>query len=190
MEIAQCVACHEKLGDYEDALCKDCWLKWCWRDSLENPKIKKFMNHTEDEIQDDAIIWLRKRLEELEQIPKKEYWYYLVWTHKDDYPITKILENIRKLVVRAKKLGAFYIDISLEHGEEKGREHYNMRIKSYKMIPKNRFKHYEKYGSINYQAIHLHTLENWTNVGNYCKKENSIEILLDEKKCEGETQTL
>lgn len=117
-------------------------------------------------------------IEQEESKPKKEYWYYLVWTLAPSHTIDEVKANINLLANRS--LGIFYLDVSLEHGDINGREHYNMRIKSYRPIKKQRFSHYERVGKINYQTIRKHTEENWMAVGNYCSKENEIQVLIDE----------
>lgn len=106
---------------------------------------------------------------------QKEYWYYLVWTHNDDHTIQEVYTNIEKLVGRSEKLGIYFLDVSYEKDSAKnGREHYNMRIRSNKAIPKNRFSHYEKCGHIHYQPIRKKEEDNWNNLGNYCSKETKI----------------
>lgn len=109
---------------------------------------------------------------------KSEYWYYLVWTKGPNVKIETVRNNIDKLLKRKDKLGIFYCDISFEHGDISGREHYNMRLKTRGPMPKNRISHYEKSGKINYQPIKKRSDENWNNIGNYCNKENPVEQLL------------
>lgn len=135
----------------------------------------------------DGQSWAKYRLDEKRMwtyLPKepepdrpKEYWYYWVWSLAPNYTIEDVRSNIDKFI--ACKLGIFYCDISLEHGEKTGREHYNMRIKAHKCIKGQRVKRYEKAGKIHKQTIRKQTQENWDNVGTYCTKENDIQILID-----------
>ncbi len=110
---------------------------------------------------------------------EKEYWYYLVWTLRPGFQIGQVRTYISKVEDRCNTLGIFYMDISYESENGSIREHYNMRIKSHKMVAKSRFAFYEKAGHIHYQPIKLKTDANWNNVGNYISKENLIEVLIE-----------
>lgn len=134
---------------------------------------------------EDRLIWRVKDkkwflYDVVRGIPERqrEYWYYWVWTLAPNHSIEEVRANIDKFV--ACDLGIYYCDISFEHGEETGREHYNMRIRSHKCIKAQRVKRYEKAGKINRQTIRKQTESNWDNVGNYCSKENEIEVLVDQ----------
>lgn len=121
--------------------------------------------------------WYLYGVDETEPRAAKDFWYYWVWTLAPNHKIEEVRANIEKFANR--NLGIYYMDISLEHGDTNGREHYNMRIKSRQCIKGQRVKPYERTGKINRQTIRKHTEENWDSVGNYCSKENDIEILIN-----------
>lgn len=123
-------------------------------------------------------IWCYDPFEVPVEEPKtKEYWYYWVWTLAPNHNIDEVRSNIERFINCDLKI--YYCDISFEHGDKNGREHYNMRIKAHKAIKGQRIRRYEKAGKINRQTIRKRTQENWDNVGNYCSKENEIEVLID-----------
>lgn len=180
----------EQLWKYDTWICSTCGqcslnyprIGWSTLDN-EILCIECFLSeHNSHDLLCNAYIdenrFIRLSKPEIEDIPtEKEYWYYWVWTLAPNRKIEEVRTNIDKLVGR--DLGIFYLDISFEHGEKSGREHYNMRIKSSRCIKAQRVKQYEKCGKIHKQTIRVHTEENWMAVGNYCSKENEIEILIN-----------
>lgn len=169
-----CEMCRRSSQDYPNIgwdpmenkiVCIECFLHW----HEETDILGRW------HIGEDRIITCHKP-EVVEEVKDREYWYYWVWTLAPNHTIEEVRSNIEKFVNCDH--GFIYVDISLEHGDESGREHYNMRIRSRKCIKAQRVRRYEKAGKINRQTIRKHTEENWDNVGNYVTKENPIEVLV------------
>ena len=107
----------------------------------------------------------------------KEYWYFLTWTHNDNHSIEDVWLNMKKFSER--DMGFLYLDCVLEHGEESGRAHYHMRVKTTRPIKKQKVQHYTKVGTIDFITIRKHTRENWENLAGYMSKESEIIILFE-----------
>lgn len=108
---------------------------------------------------------------------RKEYWYFLTWTHNDNHTIQDVRTNIDLFVKR--DLGIIACDIVLERGEVSGREHIHMRLKTSKSLKKQRVGHYQKVGHIDFVVIKKHTQLNWDDkLAGYMSKEHEIEALV------------
>lgn len=116
-------------------------------------------------------------VDRIRQVPEKEYWYFLRWSHNNGYTIGDVRTNIDKFVTR-EALGIIACDIVLEHGEKKGRAHYHMRLKTTRPLKKQKLDTYARMGFIHYQPVHKHTQENWDNIRNYMSKESELECLV------------
>jgi len=106
---------------------------------------------------------------------KKEYWYFLTWTHNDNHTIDDVWANIERF--KNRELGFLFVDCVLEHGDGNGREHYHMRIKSSKLIKKQYIQHYTRVGHIDFVTIRKHTQGNWENLEGYMSKETAPIVL-------------
>lgn len=109
---------------------------------------------------------------------RREYWYFLTWTHDDNHTINDTRKNIALFVKR--DLGIIACDIVLERGEVSGREHIHMRLKTSKPLKKQRVQHYRRTsGNVDFVVIKKHTRANWDDkLAGYMSKEHEIETLV------------
>jgi len=118
--------------------------------------------------------WVPPMLQTFVDVPKpaREYWYFLTWTHNDNHTIENVWSNILRFKDRS--LGFLALEAVKEHGTESGRDHYHMRMKLSRPLKKQKVKHYEKAGHIDFVTIRKHTQENWENLEGYMSKESEI----------------
>lgn len=108
------------------------------------------------------------------QPPLKKYKYFITFTAKQGVSREKLVEVQELIAKRQEKLSIIFQEYTIEH--EDSNVHVHMYLETKKPCPKNRFKHYERNGLIDYKTVKD---RDEGDIRSYIRKEADPKILVD-----------